>query len=708
MTIGRLHQFILTPLLAILSLTAMDAQAADEVSLAGEDLTIRGHARWAGGHHGGYFPVRLSVYNSGQERELTFRFQPDEDQPAPVVEQTLSVPEQAFVPVTLSIPLVGVGTHGTLKVFERGEELPLEGANVIVLPEANVGGAPAPAVLVIAEGAVSFDRLQEAVQSLSYEPSTGRLRTGHMGTPPQLSATTIAPDLLPRKWIDYSGLDVVAVELKTLEAFDPQEQAALIQWMHCGGTLLIFNVGEPAAKSRRLAELLGLPVDSDPPGGWRPARPEDRTEVPLVEYHGRGVTIRGAPVQRDPRNRDILLPGGENLEAFVWHATGDAFAWREVLLGVVCAFPGDPFAGSRHDWAWLIRSLGEDRFRWIDRHGLSARTGNREFVEFLIPGVKSVPVYSYLVLITVFTLIIGPLNYLLLWKRKRLYLLVLTIPGIALITSLGLFGYSVVAHGFDVKARARSFTILDQRTRTAVTTCRVALYAGLAPGEGLNFSSATAVYPIRPEGQTFESARLDWSEGQALNSGWLPSRTRTQFLTVAHRRERGRLQVGRPDAGTLSAANGFEQGIEAVVVVDGSGRVYYGSNLPAGESARLETAEPAQLRGMAELLRRHPLEPPEELKSRRSRSIFESRVRRVGGRWIREEPIYEVRYSENLAERRLQAIREAFVDQRDEQIVSAVGRNVYLAVFRENPGVNLGVEQADEQAGYHVVLGILE
>ena len=137
--------------------------------------------------------------------------------------------------------------------------------------------------------------------------------------------------------------------------------------------------------------------------------------------------------------------------------------------------------------------------------------GSDEFLEFLIPSVRGVPVIAFLLLITMFTIVIGPFNYIALWKRRRLYLLVLTIPMIALFTSLALFAYSAVAHGFSTKSRARTVTFVDQQAKSAVSIGRIALYAGLAPSDGLHFSQDTGVLPIWPEDHVFESATTDWT-----------------------------------------------------------------------------------------------------------------------------------------------------------------------------------------------------
>ena len=58
-------------------------------------------------------------------------------------------------------------------------------------------------------------------------------------------------------------------------------------------------------------------------------------------------------------------------------------------------------------------------------------------------------------MITLFSIVIGPVNYVYLLKKKRLYLLVMTIPVIAVVTSLMLFSYSVLAHGFGTRVRVR-------------------------------------------------------------------------------------------------------------------------------------------------------------------------------------------------------------------------------------------------------------
>jgi hypothetical protein len=372
-----------------------------------------------------------------------------------------------------------------------------------------------------------------------------------------------------------------------------------------------------------------------------------------------------------------------------WPRDVQAFAHRDVMLGRIYAFRDDPFPGSPWDWQWLLQSVGGPRLLWITRHGSSPRASSHEFLNFTIPGLQSIPVYAFLILISLFTLVIGPVNYIWLWKRKQTWLLVLTIPVLAFATSATLFAYSTLAHGFGIKSRARSLTLLDQKSNTAVTTSRVALFAGLAPSGGLKFSPETAVYPVRPTGQEFNTGLVDWSQTQSLESGWLHSRTRTHFLTVSHRDERGRIEVGRPEPDSLEIANGLEWDIESLVLAAADGTLYYGARVPAGATARLSRASAEELRALAEQLRRDPLEPPPDLVDPR---------RAQGGFWNRGPEVYTSNLAESRMEQRIQQLQRIATGD-------VLAPSSYLALLAEPPGIELGVEETDSRGEFHLLVG---
>src|SRR5690606_23132597 len=125
---------------------------------------------------------------------------------------------------------------------------------------------------------------------------------------------------------------------------------------------------------------------------------------------------------------------------FTWSAERGIYRSRELMLGTVYAFADDPFPGSDADWSWW-RSQYPNQRLWLSRQGFSSRTDNQEFFDFLIPGIRRFPVTGFLILITLFSVVIGPMNYFYFSRRRQLALIVITIPVIAFFTSMSLFSF---------------------------------------------------------------------------------------------------------------------------------------------------------------------------------------------------------------------------------------------------------------------------
>ena len=131
--------------------------------------------------------------------------------------------------------------------------------------------------------------------------------------------------------------------------------------------------------------------------------------------------------------------------------------------GLVVALASEqPFPGTAGDWRWVLDSMGDSRWHWYERHGLSLKRENPDYWNFLIPGVGVAPVTQFCVLITVFVIGIGPVNYWLLRRRRQLHLLLLTIPASAAAVTLLLFAYALMADGLDVRvARGASHNSIN-------------------------------------------------------------------------------------------------------------------------------------------------------------------------------------------------------------------------------------------------------
>ena len=680
---------ILIAFVLLTGLSHMAHASGEPFSMVGNDLQVDVDSRWIGCGLGGYCPVRIRVVNRGPSRTLTFRIAKSGSSSLPLVKQTKDVPQNASVAFTLSVPMVNVTTNGELRIEDQRGAFD-DMRHSVSFPEANQWEQGRAACLVVAPGAVEAQPFDDGVST--YRQTFGLAGAGHHHSGIRASNLLALPaNSLPTSWVDYSGLDLVSISLESLTKLDRGTRSALLQWTRCGGTLIVTAVGDSPSELDRLAKSLLADKAAAASWTWSESRLADRDVGSIAHSDASGGIMTTSP---PPQN----IPGE-------WSKASAPFRLTDVGFGRLVAFRVEPFPGTAQDWNWWLKSLGgPSKWDWGKRHGQSSRMGTSDFLLFLIPGIGGVPVVMFLVLITIFSVVIGPLNYFVLAKRKKLHLLILTIPGIALVTSMLLFGYTLVAHGFGVKARSRSLTWIDQTNQSAVTINRLSLYAGQAPSGGMRFSRDTAVLPIWPEHQGFEAGQVDWTDSQVLTSGWLRSRTRTQFLTVSHSAERGRLEVKPQATDRLTVANGFEWGFRQLVVSDEQGRLFIGHDIPAGANVDLKPATADELKLVEEGLQEHKLELPEGVNSSGPNSFiwnspaFSRRGMYTpygvsGTLWHQQESVMEQTWAR---------LRSA----PSQSSTTSASKRTYFGLTAQTPNlVELGVAKAKEIASSHVVMG---
>jgi hypothetical protein len=668
--------------------------SGEERTTTGDDLIIRSDTRWSGGAQGGYLPIRVRVTNHGRPRDLTFEFAPTSNYNGIRVQRTIGVDQNATVHFTLSVPLVD-SRDGTLHVYEGSRPLNAHIRSISVPSGVPMSPAP-PALLVISAATVDCGRFIDASNHLVVSGPEGHY-AGMGAVDSSMLAEVVQPELLPESWIDYSGLDFVAISRDELERLDRPVRTAVLKWAQCGGNLLVYNVGGDAEALSRLDRLIEAPEQPKGAAVWQDAVPGERlsgeiknaeTEVAggLPGAAGGGVRFERA---RSPKTVTTAAKPAES----PWRGGKDAFRRREFMLGTVYAFPENPFPGTINDWLWLCKSCGEGRWSWTIRQGVSPHIGTRDFFKFMNPGIHGVPTMAFLVLITLFSVVIGPVNYVYLSRRKMLWLLLFTVPLLALTTSVLLIGYSVAAHGFAIKSRIRSLTTLDQRNRTAVTAARLALFAGVAPSGGLRFSPETAVFPVVPPTKEPSAAFVDWTQTQNLMSGWLPARTRTQFFTIRNSEQRARVEL-KPGAGKAADfSNGLPWELEMVVAADDAGKLYFGRSIAAGATATLAEPSTKDLSEFVNLMRQNaPALPtgfvdptPSGYRGRRPWMPY-------GG-----QPTTD--FTSNLMERQIAKWAINLPQNK------GLAPRSYLAVLSQNPGVETGVSSTTDEMSLHVLNG---
>src|SRR5207244_58111 len=106
-----------------------------------------------------------------------------------------------------------------------------------------------------------------------------------------------------------------------------------------------------------------------------------------------------------------------------------------------------------------------------------------------------IPLTGLTIIMITFAMLIGPVNFFLLSRMKRLIWIPWTIPAIALVTCVAVFGYATFGEGWGGHSRTETLTILDEHSHRATTIGWTGFYTPLTPGDGLHFNSETELIP---------------------------------------------------------------------------------------------------------------------------------------------------------------------------------------------------------------------
>lgn len=661
---NRFRCLSMIPTAMLLGLVAVSGPVFAQQRLTGEDLDIVVDSRWAGTGHGGYLPVRIRARNKAKDRSVTFQVRGTVVSP---VTQTIQLQSGATTELTVLVPMIGEMAYGrpVLQVSVDGKRI--SGLETNFEVRGRSAPWPEPAMLVISDRKASFDDYDKAVHAFfQAQPQASSNRRSYSRVRSESDRQWITPEMLPRTWLAYSGLDIVSVPISTLIAMEADARQAILGWVETGGTLLVTDVGKKASESRELAAVLELAQRAAVGDTWRV--PTDAS--------------RAAALVRNPASPAAVVE-------LSWPLGDEAFAFRRIQRGRVVAFPGDPMTGTESDWAWFFGALSDSQagsrwLNWQGRHGMSSRQGQEDFLGFTVPGVGGVPIAAFLILITLFSIVIGPVNFVYLKRRGQLYLLVVTVPVIALVTSVSMIGYATVSHGLGIKSHTRSITFLDQGQETAVTIARVAMFAGMAPSS-LEFSRESAVYPVYPRRSEFGGASVDWTDRQVFSNNWIKTRTPAQFQVVRRFPLRGRISIGSPDdQGQLPVDNGLEWNLRCLFVHDASGDRYLAQDVMAGRAVTIKKLPPGDLHNQ--------MIPTTKMVSDHFVSTSGSTGSRGGPR---QDFSLENQFS--LLEVNLRSFQSwSGFDQ--------MPRRSYMAIIDQDPGIERGCSTSDT-GSLHVLIG---
>ncbi|MCH2123413.1 MAG: hypothetical protein MK165_01375 [Pirellulaceae bacterium] len=481
----------------------------------------------------------------------------------------------------------------------------------------------------------------------------------------------LPPAELPTAWIHYSIADLIVVsidDLKKLQDEFPEKWDAVRSWAASGPMLCVYGLGD---RYQRLPELNHL-VDLSP-----------REEVSTANCFA-GFTFIDAAFKP--------LRGVNEETAF---AQGIA-AHREIGLGkLVILAEEEPFPGK--NWHRLLKatSTNVDRLKWYQRHGLSLHRANSDYWKWLVQGVGLPPVTLFLVLISAFVVLIGPVNYVVLRRLRRLYLLLVTVPGGAAFVTVSLLAYAIVGDGLGVQTRVRSFTEIDQTTGTCVCWSRQSYYASIVPSSGLTFPATALVFPVHPAPSKNGSNRdrsksINWTVDQVWSSSHLVSRTVGQFLVINAKSTLAEITIDDSDNdGVPTIQNELGTKIQTLLLRNTAGGFFVGESIDDKQNVQLQTISAADAYAMlGQRLRENRLEHEPDFNPNDYGNIY------WGSGTDQNEP--PVLFTTSIMESELGKLNLN---------KPGISRRSYIAIVDRGPEVALGIKSLKERGSFHVIRG---
>lgn len=212
---------------------------------------------------------------------------------------------------------------------------------------------------------------------------------------------------------------------------------------------------------------------------------------------------------------------------------------------------------------------------------------------FRVVDELTVPVRGLFVAMTLFAIVAGPVNLVILSKKNRRIWVLWTLPLLSIATCVVVIVYASFSEGWMRVVKTEAVTLLDSKTREATTIGWTGYYATVAPSDGLRFGPETELTPFG--GARQNELTMDWTRGQQLKQGWLTSRVSSSFRIRKSETRRERIEFREREGGGLDALNGLGAPIAHLWVATPAGELLVAGPIAPGASAQLRRGTPGPL-----------------------------------------------------------------------------------------------------------------
>lgn len=417
-------------------------------------LTVVVQAGFDGAYRTGeWFPVVVEIANSGPDAQVTLEWSFPGQRGDPIFERRVDLPRGAQKRVTLDVFSRSFARNGLLQVQNEGTLLleravPLEALDADRFVIGTLSNDPA---------------LLASLNSLSGPTGVG------------VSVRPLRADGLPEHAAALRAVNMIFLHDRPTP-LTPQQTALLKSWVQLGGQLVVSGGANAAQNSSGLEDI--LPVE---PGGTISTGSLDVFASAALPMPAEALNVAINEVQ--------ARPGAANPQGFPL-----ILAWN-VGEGQVLFAPFDiaalrGWSGESNLWRQVLR------FEQPFVPGLDARVTQFSLLQrvYDLPELRLPAPATLFAFLLIYLLVIGPMNFLILNRLRRLEWAWVSIPATVLIFSAGLY-----LVGFGLRGNQ------PQISQIAIVQATEQEARGLATGSLGLFSPQRATYTLGFPGMTLLS-----------------------------------------------------------------------------------------------------------------------------------------------------------------------------------------------------------
>ena len=249
---------------------------------------------------------------------------------------------------------------------------------------------------------------------------------------------------IPERAEGLRSLDTLIINASDTSSLTPKQQAALETWVRQGGRLVAGGGPEAGQVAAGLPEAL-LPFEAQ--------EVVEAAALPgLAEFaNGEEVRVPGPFVVAtgEARQPTSVLAGQEDLPLIQEWRVGDGFV--DFIALDLAISPFDAWNGTGGFWeALLAPGATYPENIPVDMSIRQMRSDQMNYALSNLPSLDLPSIRGIGILLAIYILLVGPVNYLILRWRKRLHLAWITIPVFTIAFSAGAFSLGYAMRGTDL------------------------------------------------------------------------------------------------------------------------------------------------------------------------------------------------------------------------------------------------------------------